>query len=104
MEEWQADGMVVAAFDFGTTYSGYAFAMRCEPDKICTNMAWNSGKLLSLKTPTCVLLNPSREFEAFGYDAENKYADLADDENHEGWLFFRRFKMCLHNNKVSYNL
>lgn len=99
---WNSDNLVVAAFEFGTTFSGYAFSLRETPDKIQTNLAWNAGseKLMSLKTPTCILLNSSKEFEAFGFQAENKYAQLADDEEHDGWLLFRKFKMILHNNLV----
>ncbi|XP_052816570.1 heat shock 70 kDa protein 12A-like isoform X2 [Mya arenaria] len=93
--------LLVAAFDFGTTYSGYAYSFNNDPRKIQTNQGWNAGteKLISLKTPTCVLLNPQKEFAAFGYDAENKYANLAEDNKHKEWMFFRRFKMLLHNNK-----
>lgn len=94
---WKSDTIVVAAFDVGTTYSGYAFAFKNEPDRIHTNAAWNagSGQLLSLKTSTCVLLNPSKQCVAFGFEAEDKYARLTEDEEHEGWLLFRRFKMSL---------
>ncbi|XP_053384646.1 heat shock 70 kDa protein 12B-like [Mercenaria mercenaria] len=91
--------LLVAAFDFGTTYSGYAFSFLNDPLKIVTNQSWIAGseKLISLKTPTCVLLKPNKEFHSFGFEAENKYADLAEDDEHHGWLLFRRFKMKLHN-------
>ncbi|XP_045182072.2 heat shock 70 kDa protein 12A-like [Mercenaria mercenaria] len=93
--------LLVAAFDFGTTYSGYSFSFRDDPLKVQTNQGWNAGseKLISLKTPTCVLLNDKKEFHSFGFEAENKYASLAEDNKHRGWLFFRRFKMLLHNNE-----
>ncbi|XP_053399962.1 heat shock 70 kDa protein 12A-like [Mercenaria mercenaria] len=93
--------LLVAAFDFGTTYSGYAFSFRDDPLKVQTNQGWNAGseKLISLKTPTCVLLNDKGEFHAFGFEAENKYASLAEDDEHHGWMLFRRFKMLLHNNQ-----
>ncbi|XP_052778670.1 heat shock 70 kDa protein 12B-like [Mya arenaria] len=87
----------VAAFDFGTTYSGYAFSFRDDPLKVQTNQIWYSeGKFVSLKTPTSVLLNPEGEFDSFGF---NRYASKAEDDEHEGWRLFRRFKMVLHNNK-----
>lgn len=98
--------MLVAAIDFGTTYSGYAFSMKStfeeEPLKIHTNQAWNAGgrQLLSLKTPTCLLLNSEKELDAFGYEAENKYAELVMDGDHKDYYYFHRFKMSLHNNKV----
>ncbi|CAG2200983.1 unnamed protein product [Mytilus edulis] len=97
--------LLVAAIDFGTTYSGYAFSMtdtfKTDPMKIYANQAWNAGgkQLLSLKTPTCILLDSNKQFDSFGYDAENKYADLVMDEEHEDYYYFHRFKMSLHNNK-----
>ncbi|XP_052780249.1 heat shock 70 kDa protein 12B-like [Mya arenaria] len=94
--------VLVAAFDFGTTYSGYAFSFINDPLKVQTNQTWYSGgagKLISLKTPTSVLLNPEGEFDSFGFQAEDSYASKAEDDEHEGWRLFRRFKMVLHNNK-----
>lgn len=93
--------LLVAAFDFGTTYSGYAFSFRDNPLKVETNQNWVAGseKLISLKTPTCLLVDPGRNFHSFGFQAENKYADLAEEGKHHGWLLFRQFKMMLHNNK-----
>ncbi|XP_052816555.1 heat shock 70 kDa protein 12B-like isoform X1 [Mya arenaria] len=92
--------LLVAAFDFGTTFSGYAFSFRNDPTKIQTNQAWNAGSdaLLSLKTPTCILLNPQKEFVAFGFEAENEYLSLIEQGEHKPWMLFRRFKMLLHNN------
>ncbi|XP_052819947.1 heat shock 70 kDa protein 12B-like [Mya arenaria] len=58
-----------------------------------------AARLVSLKTPTSVLLNPEGEFDKFGFEAEDKYATLAEDDEHHGWRLFRRFKMVLHNNE-----
>ncbi|KAL3878558.1 hypothetical protein ACJMK2_030895 [Sinanodonta woodiana] len=99
--------LLVAAIDFGTTYSGYAFSFRSEydkdPCKIYTNV-WNAGSrgLASLKAPTCALFDPHKRFHSFGYEAEDKYADLAADDEADGWYFFRRFKMTLYD-KMSLN-
>ncbi|WAR31117.1 HS12B-like protein, partial [Mya arenaria] len=64
------------------------------------NSCWTSGfsQLMSLKTSTSVLLNSAGEFHSFGFEAEEAYADLAEDGEHGGWRLFRRFKMMLHNN------
>ncbi|XP_060600490.1 heat shock 70 kDa protein 12A-like [Ruditapes philippinarum] len=91
--------LVVAAFDFGTTFSGYAFSFRSKPLEIYTNNAWNDGTYLSLKTPTSLLLDTEEKFHSFGYEAENKYKKLVEEDEHHSWLFFRRFKMLLHQNK-----
>lgn len=94
------DKLVVAAIDFGTTYSGYAFSFKHEYEKECSKVSsnnWTAGSraLVSLKTPTTLLLRPDKTFEAFGYEAEDRYADLALDDEHHEWFYFRRFKMML---------
>ncbi|KAL4218132.1 hypothetical protein ACF0H5_022868 [Mactra antiquata] len=90
---------LVVAFDFGTTYSGYAFSFRDFPLHIKTNCGWSDGAdgLVTMKAPTCLLMTPEDEFHSFGYEAENKYSSLAAEDKHRGWLLFRRFKMLLHN-------
>jgi len=104
MAEAESTGsfLLSAAIDFGTTFSGYAYSFKNEEFKIQINQGWNAGteKLISYKTSTCVLLTPSIQFHSFGFEAENKYVDLADEKEHAGWLLFRRFKMILHNNEV----
>jgi molecular chaperone DnaK (HSP70) len=99
--------LFVAAIDFGTTYSGYAFSSRDnfkkDPETIVVNQAWNAGshRHLSLKTPTCLLLNDNEEFVSFGYQAENKYSNIVIDRKKNEYLFFQRFKMQLYENKVN---
>ena len=97
--------ILVAAIDFGTTFSGYAFSFKTDyetdPMKISVNQQWTAGSrsLISLKAPTVVLLDKSEKFLAFGYDAEDKYSELALDDLHHGYYYFRRFKMLLHETK-----
>lgn len=96
--------LISAAIDFGTTFSGYAFSFRHEyerdPLQISANN-WIAGgrTLVSLKTPSTILLHSDGTFHSFGYDAENKYSELTENEEHHGWLYFKRFKMLLHNNR-----
>jgi len=92
--------LVSAAIDFGTSYSGYAYSLKHDPTHIFTNKGWNADQLISYKTPTCVLLNPQKQFDSFGYEAESKYASLASNDKHRDWLLFRQFKMFLHNKTV----
>ncbi|XP_052791590.1 heat shock 70 kDa protein 12B-like [Mya arenaria] len=94
--------LVVAAIDFGTTFTGYAYAMRddfkADPPKISANTSWYAGgQLFTLKTPTVLLLDPKQNFEAFGFDAEDRYAELAADNDHKGYFYFRRLKLKLYN-------
>lgn len=96
--------LLVAAIDFGTTYSGYVFSLKHEfeqdPLRISASQ-WTSGSRsnISLKTSSCILFNPRGQFDAFGYEAEDKYSDLALDNAHRDWFYFRRFKMMLYDSK-----
>ena len=92
--------LFVAAIDFGTTYSGYAFSAKSEWTKVQTNI-WPSSNQMSSKTPTALLLKPDESFHSFGYDAEKAYAELAEDgDEYKDFYYFHRFKMLLHNCKV----
>lgn len=93
---------LVCAIDFGTTFSGIAYSLKREyrddPMRI-TVPDWNapSSVQISYKTPTTILLDNKRKFVAFGYEAESKYAEFAEDEEHEEYFYCRRFKMLLYN-------
>lgn len=102
-----SESLMVAAIDFGTTFSGYAFAIRndykVDPTRV-NGSVWQTGSQpgLSLKTPTCVLFDPDQHFVAFGGEAEDRYTEIAnEDEQNDNseltrWYFFRRFKMQLY--------
>ncbi|XP_062619948.1 heat shock 70 kDa protein 12A-like [Saccostrea cucullata] len=102
MASWRkGDNMLmVAAIDFGTTYSGYAIGARSEleedPPRVFCPVWQGKGDIMSFKAPTTVLLNEKKQFVAFGYEAEEQYAELAEEEEHEGHYYFRRFKMMLY--------
>ena len=99
------DCLMVAAIDFGTSYSGYAFSTRYEfekdPVKVSTT-EWRSGSggHVSWKTPTAVLLDQREEFLAFGFDAQNQYNELCEDEEGDQYYYFEQFKMILYDPKV----
>ncbi|KAL3863801.1 hypothetical protein ACJMK2_005533, partial [Sinanodonta woodiana] len=86
--------LLTAAIDFGTTYSGYAYSFLNEPSKVYINY-WK-GKILSVKTPTVLLLNPDKSVAAFGEDAQVKYQKLIKEKEAEKWYYFQRFKMELY--------
>lgn len=96
-----SDSTLIVAVDIGTTYSGYAFSFghqyKAKPLNI-TSYNWPDGP--SYKTPTCVLLDPTKKFHSFGREAENKYINLAENEEHQEWFFVRRFKMLLMESEV----
>lgn len=88
--------LAVAALDFGSTYSGYAYSFKSdyERDKlrININQVWVTNCALgSYKNSTCILLDKNRELEAFGYDAEERYSDLCADGEHSDFFFFKGF-------------
>ncbi|XP_060594731.1 heat shock 70 kDa protein 12A-like [Ruditapes philippinarum] len=94
-----APSILVAAIDFGTTYSGWAFSFKHEfdsdPIKVSAKQ-WTGGQLVSSKGPTCVLIKPDgKTLHSFAFDAETKYAELAEEGEHKDWYFFKRFKMML---------
>ena len=94
--------LCVAAFDFGTTYSGYAFSFRDKPMDFYTPQTWYAGtnQIASLKTPTCLLLKKDGAFDSFGYEAQDRYSTYAATEEHTDYLYFHNFKMALHQTKV----
>ena len=92
----------LVAIDFGTTFSGFAFSFNYKEGKndIHMNREWGADQGLStLKTPTCLLLNPDKSFNSFGYEAQDIYAELEEKEAWE-YYYFRNFKMILHNDQV----
>jgi hypothetical protein len=100
-----APSILVAAIDFGTTYSGWAFSFKHEfdsdPIKVSAKQ-WTGGQLVSSKGPTCVLIKPDgKTLHSFAFDAETKYAELAEEGEHKDWYFFKRFKMMLFGKIVS---
>ncbi|XP_061169392.1 heat shock 70 kDa protein 12A-like [Saccostrea echinata] len=97
---------IVAAIDFGTTYSGYAFSFSGDPLTFYSPGVWYSGQggMSSMKTPTCLLLNPNQTFNSFGFKAEELFASLASEDEHQGYYFFQRFKMDLHFKNVRKDL
>lgn len=93
--------LVVAAIDFGTTYSGYAFAFTRDPDSIHMMRRWEGGDpgVSNQKTPTTLLLTPDKRFHSFGFGARDFYHDLEPSEAKK-YMYFEKFKMKLYNNEV----
>lgn len=101
----------MAAIDFGTTFSGYAYSSRhdfqIDPMKV-TMKTWvdPTSSMIYKKTSTCILFSKEKKFSKFGFDAEAKYLDLLLDDDTtndkaKDWYFFRRFKMALYELQVN---
>lgn len=97
----QHNYFVVVAIDFGTTFSGYAFAFTREPESVHMMRRWEGGDpgVTNQKTPTTLLLKPDGSFHSFGFGARDFYHDLEPDDAKK-WMYFEKFKMSLHSNKV----
>ena len=99
----------IAAIDFGTSTSGYAFAIR--HDEKTNNLKISDIQLNQWKiddsssniekAPTTVLLKPDQTFDSFGFKAEDKYTILCAKRDQKDWWYFENFKMELYNTKVS---
>lgn len=99
--------MLVAAIDFGTTFSGYAFSSKHDFEKDPTKASlrrWVDpiSSMMYCKTSTCILFTEDQKFDKFGFEAEAKYLDLISDNNQNDWYFFTKFKMSLYEIKVNY--
>ncbi|KAL4232332.1 Heat shock 70 kDa protein 12A [Mactra antiquata] len=94
--------LVVVAIDFGTTYSGYAYSFNYEPETIHMMRHQDSGDpgIYNYKIPTCILLTPEGNFHSFGYAADEYFRDL-DQKEAVNWLYFDRFKMMLHEERIN---
>lgn len=92
---------IVVAIDFGTTYSGYAYAFRRKPDEIQLMRRKEAGQVgsPSHKIPTILLMDEREQFHSFGYDAREAYHDMTEEESRK-MLYFEKFKMELHSRKV----
>ena len=88
---------VVAAIDFGTTYSGYAYSWKDKQDRFHTI---KSSTKFSEKEPSVLLMDQSEELVAFGHEAELKYKDLCEEELQQNYFYFQHFKMNLHRDEV----
>lgn len=89
--------LLVAAIDFGTAYSGYAYSSRVDfvNDPLNIKAHKWSQSLKSHKTPTCALFNKDKKLVAFGFEAEKQFTELTDDDKHQDYYYFQRFKMNL---------
>ncbi|XP_061189265.1 heat shock 70 kDa protein 12A-like [Saccostrea echinata] len=85
----------MAAIDFGTKYSGYAFALN-RSDTTIQLPTWSSGDAMTTKAPTAVLFGPDKTFLKFGYDAIAYMQENPYEEDLGKFYFFQDFKMRLY--------
>ncbi|CAC5415331.1 unnamed protein product [Mytilus coruscus] len=99
---------VVAAIDFGTTFSGYAYSIKDDYDKYLQRKTeqpkincptWSAGGWMTHKAPTCVLFRPNQTFHSFGYESRDYFKDNPNKEDLTKWFYFEHFKMMLYKEK-----
>jgi len=61
---------------------------------------WFYGANKWIKTSTSVLFDKDKQFVTFGFEAEDKYSELAIDNRHGEYYLFRNFKMQLYDKMV----
>ncbi|OWF45305.1 Heat shock 70 kDa protein 12A [Mizuhopecten yessoensis] len=92
--------LIVAAIDFGTTFSGFAHCTRegykNSGDPKIHLHSWAAKTTMTAKAPTCVLLDSDQKFKSFGYDANSEFQDGEDIDD---CYFFKHFKMKLYESK-----
>lgn len=96
----------MVGIDFGTAYSGYAYASGTEfgSDPPTYHIAeWKDDQHASKKAPSAVLLDKKKNFVAFGYEAERQYCEHLESNHHRQYYYFTQFKMVLYNQVVRSN-
>lgn len=64
------------------------------------NRKWGSEEgRETMKTPTTILLRPNKDFDSFGYEADEKYVHFKRGEE-KNYYYFKHFKMELHKSRV----
>ncbi|MTJ55908.1 Hsp70 family protein [Anabaena sp. UHCC 0253] len=85
---------VVAAIDFGTSRSGYAYAFK-DDKRVIGRYEWDKQPFQYIKTLTQSLYNGDRKLETWGYAALSRLAELRQAKNAKDYSFFPTFKMAL---------
>lgn len=102
---------MVAAIDFGTAFSGYAYCSQHDYDKYLQGkeeqprikcQTWSTEGGMTPKAPTCVLFHPNETFHSFGYEAQTYYRDHLQKGDLITWFYFENFKMMLYKEKVCF--
>ena len=93
---------VVAAIDFGTSRSGYAYAFK-DDKRIIGRYEWDKQPFQYIKTLTQSLYTSDRKLEAWGYAALSRLAELRQAKNAKDHSFFPTFKMALRESRKRTN-
>ena len=90
----QSQRLLVAAIEFGTTYSAIAYSLRYDWTRTIA-ITPTDGKYPRYKSPTTLLLNPDKSYRKLGFGAEKEYESLVEENKHRFYFFFRQFTSIL---------
>jgi molecular chaperone DnaK (HSP70) len=93
---------VIAAIDFGTSRSGYAYAFK-DDKRVIGRYQWDKQPFDYIKTLTQSLYTSDRNLEAWGYAALSRLAELRQNKNAKNYSFFSAFKMALRESRKRNN-
>lgn len=94
------NSVFVYGIDIGSEYSGYAYVSRHDitlkgPPTLSTP-TWIGSLMGSHKCPTVILLDRNEEMVAFGYEAENKFVTIMEDDETNDYYYFKHFRDQIH--------
>jgi len=94
--------VISAAIHFGQERTQCGLSFKSDPTIIQCLDIWLSWPipLASTSTPTCVLINSQKQFDSFGFEAEEKYFNLTANGEHHGWMLFKGFTSAFWNSEV----
>ncbi|XP_062610623.1 heat shock 70 kDa protein 12B-like [Saccostrea cucullata] len=87
--------LIVTSIDIGTTKTACGFSTRndFENNPLKVNfLKWEEGVMFGWKTPSCILFDKQNKFHSYGYEAEEKYAEVLSTGKRGDWFYFRQFK------------
>jgi molecular chaperone DnaK (HSP70) len=93
---------VIAAIDFGTSRSGYAYAFK-DDKRVIGRYQWDKQPFQYIKTLTQSLYNSDGKLEAWGYSALYELAQLRKEKKAKDYSFFSTFKMALRESRKNSN-
>ncbi|XP_052282848.1 uncharacterized protein LOC127879840 isoform X2 [Dreissena polymorpha] len=96
------DCLVTASISLGVAYTTLSFIFKHDNIKAASSVqrfgssVQRFDRTIRDKVPATVLIHSDgRTLESFGYDAEEKYSELAENGTQNDWYFFERFWMDL---------
>ena len=95
--------VISAAIHFGQERTQCGLSFKHDPTKISLWPVIRTSspiRLASTSSPTCILINSQKQFDSFGFDAEEKYFNLTADSEHHDWMLFKGFTSAFWNFEV----